>query len=481
MHSRKKWLGTLLLLIPLVGCKSVEISDFKSANRIITELQAKVTGSNDAKIAEAKLHQIQPSQPKSLSALLKPSNIDINFDTGVISAVSAAIENDPAVKQAKYEVEARLAALEIAQSRKNVQISGSVYGGVEDVSDKKSGAAAVVNINRLIKDGGSLDAVLRYHQHRVAASKYELQAKIDERGFYMITLWVELMQQDRLNDLVGSRLQILNPIISQLEKIADAGVSDVSQVDAARRTVSSIRVTQADLKEQLMQARVNFVSSFGEIPSSMKIETDFLQNNIPSAITEDHIKSTPLILARYSDYLAAIANLEAVRARREPTLNLQGRLTRPFGDSGESADETVGLVWSKNFYDGEKTNKEIRQAEIGIRSAEASILQLSQEGERSIRASQEAIAVITGSIKLAEENVAAMKEEIDNLRKQLVIGGSTLDSVLTAEARLFDAESQLIRLQTERTKSLLRIFAGLGLLSHYLDTGDIISNLTVEN
>ena len=37
-----------------------------------------------------------------------------------------------------------------------------------------------------------------------------------------------------------------------------------------------------------------------------------------------------------------------------------------------------------------------------------------------------------------------MTEEISYLRQQLVIGGSTLDSVLTAEAHLYDAEAKEI-------------------------------------
>ena len=40
-------------------------------------------------------------------------------------------------------------------------------------------------------------------------------------------------------------------------------------------------------------------------------------------------------------------------------------------------------------------------------------------------------------------------DEIAHLKQQLVIGASTLDSVLQAEARLFNAESKEIMLVTE--------------------------------
>jgi outer membrane protein TolC len=72
------------------------------------------------------------------------------------------------------------------------------------------------------------------------------------------------------------------------------------------------------------------------------------------------------------------------------------------------------------------------------------------------------------AIKLAQENAAITADEIKYLRKQLVIGGSTLDSVLSAEARLYDAESKGINFQAEKYKAQLTILSALGLLSKSL-------------
>ena len=58
--------------------------------------------------------------------------------------------------------------------------------------------------------------------------------------------------------LIGSRLRVLEPLIGQLETVADAGIGDVSQVAAAQRTVAMIRITETDLVGKLDQAKVNF-------------------------------------------------------------------------------------------------------------------------------------------------------------------------------------------------------------------------------
>ena len=73
------------------------------------------------------------------------------------------------------------------------------------------------------------------------------------------------------------------------------------------------------------------------------------------------------------------------------------------------------------------------------------------------------------AIVLARANAQIASDEIVYLRQQLIIGGSTLDSVLSAEARLYEAESQEIAFIAEKRKSELLIASTLGLLGHAFD------------
>ena len=69
------------------------------------------------------------------------------------------------------------------------------------------------------------------------------------------------------------------------------------------------------------------------------------------------------------------------------------------------------------------------------------------------------------AILLAQENTANANDEINYLRKQLIIGQSTLDSVLSAEARLYEAESKEINFKADRLNAQLGLLAALGLLA----------------
>ena len=69
------------------------------------------------------------------------------------------------------------------------------------------------------------------------------------------------------------------------------------------------------------------------------------------------------------------------------------------------------------------------------------------------------------AIQLALKNAQITRDEIDYLRKQLIIGGSTLESVLSAEAQLYDADSKEIGFIAERRKAEVTILATTGRLS----------------
>ena len=91
-----------------------------------------------------------------------------------------------------------------------------------------------------------------------------------------------------------------------------------------------------------------------------------------------------------------------------------------------------------------------------------------RRGAQAVQTAEQNIKSMEKAILVARENAQLTADEIAYLRKQLVIGGSTLDNVLSAEARLYEAESKEIRFVTDKYKSKLVILSSLGLLSNSL-------------
>ena len=179
-------------------------------------------------------------------------------------------------------------------------------------------------------------------------------------------------------------------------------------------------------------------------------------------------QAAPALLAKYASYLAAEADLAVVKARRSFDIGFETKLSRPFGGSEFDSKESIGLVLRKNFYDGGQLEADEARASASVKGAMAKINATYREGERSVKNAQQTINSMNKAIDLARENAAVTADEIAYLRKQLVIGGSTLDSVLSAEARLYDAESKEINFQADKYKAQLTILSALGLLSKSL-------------
>ena len=404
----------------------------------------------------------------TLEEILLRDNRKVNVNDGYASSVKLAVLRDPRVVSAYRDYESQKSAIEIVKSKKELQFDGSLYGGIEDISDEIAGVAMVLNARRIIYDGGKLDAQIRLEEMRSKAALHAVRTQIDKRAVELSNLWIELDRYEKLNDLIGSRLQILNPLINQLEKVAAAGIGDMSQVAAAQRTVAQIRVTQSDVVQRLELARVNFVNAFGRLPKNAKFDSDAIAKLVPTKVTENMKNSAPAILERYAAYQAAEANLRSIEKKGSFDLAFETKLSRPFGDSTTASDESLGLVLRKNFFNGNQFEKEEKQAKERVESAIAQLQAVRRDGDLTLGNALQTIKSMDTAVTLARETVDVTKNEISYLRKQLVIGGSTLDSVLSAEAKLYEAESKEINFAADRQRAQVQIVGALGLLSEAL-------------
>ena len=450
----------MITVVVLAGCES---STFKLPAFDLQKLEPSKVGFPQIPSMD---NSSKDMAERSLSNLLKGSNAKVDLEKGFASALRSAVNSDPLVLEAQQEAITLGAKLDTTMGLKDFQVSGDVYGGVEDVTDETAGIALALNAERLIYDGGRLDARIAADKHAKEAAAQETFAIMNERALVLARYWAELERYDALNALIESRLLILDPMIEQLERVADAGVGDISRVTAAERTVSMIRVTQTNIVERREQARVAFLNSFGALPQYGAFDYKLISSRVPKSVASELVVRAPGIQAAYASYLAAEAKLADAKKRDGISLNFRARAQRPFGGSEYGSDETVGLVLSKPIYRGNMLASEIKGAESVVENSVARLQALYREGERTVRAAYQTIESMATAMELARESARVTKAETRALRKQLVIGGSTLDSVLSAEARLYEAEAKEINFLAERRSAELVILSALGLLTN---------------
>ena len=119
----------------------------------------------------------------------------------------------------------------------------------------------------------------------------DLAVTIDQRADELFQKWLELEKYKSLQAQIDKRLLVLDPLIDQLEKVAEAGIGDVSRVTAAQRTVSTIRVEKTSVAEGLAQAQLDFSNAFGSLNDGIAFDYDFIANLVPPEIDDNCTKS----------------------------------------------------------------------------------------------------------------------------------------------------------------------------------------------
>lgn len=400
-----------------------------------------------------------------LDALTKGSRVKVDVDEGFTTAVFQVLDQDPEVLAAKNNVTAQKAKLRTTEAGRDTQLRATVLGGVEDISDETVGVAAILSADRMLYDGGILDAKVDSEMFSLRAAEHAYLAVRGSRALRLSHAWIDLERFQALKDLIDSRLAVLDPLLVQLEKVASAGVGDVSQVAEAQRVVSVILVNETRVTELYDQSKIAFENGFGKLPIKARYNASYLAKQIPTSTANQIAKKSPGVMSKYWAYRAREAAVVAIAAQDKFRVGLGVKVQKPFGGSGSSSDESIGISLSKDFYRGEQLKSQVSSAEALALAAASQVSAAYRESELKILAALKMVKSMDQAIGLAKDNSKDAREEIQYLRKQLIIGGSTLASVLTAEARLYEAESKEIGFLAERRKSESAVLALSGYFS----------------
>lgn len=407
---------------------------------------------------------------QSLETLLTGALADKNEGSDFSSVIGFALQEDPVLVLKRRAVSAKNAAILSSAAMKDYQVNSTVFGGVEDLSDNTKGVGLGINASRMIFDGGRLDARIASKSFEAEAAKFELKANVDAQAYKLADIWLELEKFESLKKKIDERLSVLEPLIENLEQVAQAGIGDVSKVTAAQRTVSTIRVTQTNIYEGLAKARVEFESAYGVVSEDISYDAEFIERLLPDKIDESLAQKSPLLLSKYAEYQATLANLAEIRAQDEFNVGFEVRALRPLVGGGYDSDESIGFVANKPLFNKRMLQSQIIEAEEIVKAAEAQIATAYRQGASNLRSALQSIESMEKAISLARENAQITSDEIIYLRQQLIIGGSTLDSVLSAEAKLYEAESKEIEFRTEKLRGQLFMASVLGLLGPAFDS-----------
>ena len=295
------------------GCEALNLKSLTSdANNIFSNFNNK----KDDKVIVGKV-STKSVQSLEINEIVETASASVNFNGTFKEIIKQSVEENPEVLSAKANYQSRVGSIELAKAATEFKLSGTLLGGVEDLTDETAGIAAVVNGKKVIYDGGKISSQVSREEFLSSAALSDYRIKQNEITADALFAWVDVKRYSTLRDLIQSRLEVLAPLIEQLEQVAQAGVGDASQVAAAERTVNTIRVTEKNVARQLAQAEVKFENIFGENKPSVSFDGNLISSrSIPSSEFEKLVSSSPLVNLHYARYGAAVANLNSVIAKK---------------------------------------------------------------------------------------------------------------------------------------------------------------------
>ena len=160
MKKFLNWLIVGFIFSTLAGCK---VADFAGLKAIA--LSPPVQSSK--KVFSKKEHNL--TNPSVIDSILDSRSLPVKLDSGVPEAVSAAVKSDFKVLAAREQAQSQISLVKMTESGKALQLSGSLYGGIEDVTDETAGLAIVLSGNRVLYDGGFLDSTISAQSYKAAA------------------------------------------------------------------------------------------------------------------------------------------------------------------------------------------------------------------------------------------------------------------------------------------------------------------------
>ena len=143
----------LLSSLFLSACELANISQIKEVSASLINLD-KISGGGQP----VKVSGVANYTPLPLDDILENSLANKNQGSDFVTSLKYAIETDHSINAKRRDIEAKLAAVAIANAQKDFQVGTTLYGGVEDVTDNTKGLAVALNASRLVFDGGKLDS-----------------------------------------------------------------------------------------------------------------------------------------------------------------------------------------------------------------------------------------------------------------------------------------------------------------------------------
>lgn len=475
-NQRRVLLSAIASSLLLSACSVVQTPDYRGQADEFASQQATQHESqwrSDEKLAE------EDSEPSSLLDLIAlPTAAD---------SVAIALEANPGLLQTAAALKMSVANVTNASSDRypnaNLTVGGNKTENTPSSYNAELGVSWTVDIWGKISDG--VDAA----EAELIASQAGYQAARDLLASRVISLHLQLIQQQQLVSIKTAQLQILESNEAAIVERYKKGLSDLSGLDTARSNSESARATVVSHQENLnnLQRSLTLLlagrhsEKAAEITTEKAAELTLEQTAATGSTTQAFpdvlVPVTQLPqqdLARRPDLQQAYANIAVAEANSRiaykallPSFSLQAALT----DTGTNLSDALFNSTSWNLL-GQLTAPLFQAGKL---RSQAEVARLT--AEQKYLAYQETLLTAVNEVENALGQEASLTQQqqhiraaLNNAQRSEILyqdkyrqGLATFLELTQVQNQTFDLQTQLTQLIYQRLNNRITLGLALGL------------------
>ncbi len=382
-------------------------------------------------------------------------------------AVQQGLGNHPGVRAAMARVSRSDIEIDIARAGYHPNVQAGV--GTAGSGNMQLGYDVVVS--QMLYDWGAVESQVDSAQATQRHAVQELLVEREDAALEISEAYLDVLFARQRVAVADAYIERLDDLLALSQRRVSTGYVDRSE--SGRVTLALARAQEQLLLEQgrLQEAAQQYAVLVGA--PAVALEAPPL---VPlDALLERGRRLAPLILISPL-YLQAVeksrveeANIKAADAALKPQINLEGTAQRREIGGQLTRDTTIMLRLRMAAFQGLSSFKRVDAARQALEAAQWDKDQVERDIRRKVQALMEGEAPLAARETALQEQIGGAGEIGGIYREQFFVGMRSMIDLLSVEADRFEAERQLLQLQSERQRLPLRAMAQLGLLVPLLE------------
>jgi outer membrane protein TolC len=374
--------------------------------------------------------------------------------------ITLAVSSHPSVLAKIKEISAAEDLVRAKRATKGLQASAQISAGV--VSEEESTdpvAIASLSVNKLLYDFGSADASIRSNIEDVKVAELAALMEGEKIALEAVDAWIELNKTEAIQKVYTDGLELVEPILGQIENISTSGLVDKANLLEAKKKYVTLKTASASAEIKTIASRKRFQNLFlvkdtFEVSRPEPLE---LRTSTPENLAR--LENSPLIKTYDHSIFSRAEQLKSLELSQKPTILANGSVIAPAKDTLQDGVANFGLVLNHTFNDGG-----MKDASISAAKAEVHVLKEMRQATLNLLETefyeQTLLLEAARLEKKSFQDLFDLSVEVrDAARGQLVSGGSSIEDVLEAEVGLAEIKIRLISTNALISSASFRIYA----------------------